>query len=193
MDKLTNRQKQGIRTKNRIYKHALDLFLKKGFNEVRIIDICKSANVSVGVFYHYFKNKEEILNESYEDVFNKIIDETMKRNENKSINNLKFALSLYGKRISEKGIKYTEIFLANELSRKDDVFKSKKNLFTLIKIFVDESIDKKELIGDSDDIAFDIFKVTRGNTYFWVLKSDTVDLEKSIMKSLDIIIKHYSK
>ena len=64
--------------RDRIKKRKRDLFLlvslqvfeEKGFNNTRISDIAERAEASVGSFYFYFQNKEEllegILNKFYE-------------------------------------------------------------------------------------------------------------------------------
>ena len=40
---------------------AIKVFAEKGYHETRISDIAKSAEIAYGLVYHYFKNKEEIL------------------------------------------------------------------------------------------------------------------------------------
>ena len=36
-------------------------FIRKGMSNTLITDICEEANVSVGAFYHYFKNKDDLI------------------------------------------------------------------------------------------------------------------------------------
>ena len=64
-EKLTKRQVQANKTKNKIYKVAVDLMEKHGFNNITIEDISKKAGVSVGAFYHYYKSKDDIFFEIY--------------------------------------------------------------------------------------------------------------------------------
>lgn len=47
--------------KKNIYNCAMDLFEKNGFDNVKVSDICKASNISVGTFYYYFPSKEAIL------------------------------------------------------------------------------------------------------------------------------------
>lgn len=44
-----------------ILKAAADVFSKKGYIDASIKDITNEASISVGSFYSYFSNKEEIL------------------------------------------------------------------------------------------------------------------------------------
>lgn len=63
--KITKRQTQAIKTRNKIYKVSIDLMEKKGFENFTIEEISKKAGVSVGAFYHYFKSKNDILAEVF--------------------------------------------------------------------------------------------------------------------------------
>lgn len=63
--KLTKRQIQANKTRSKIYKIAVDLMEKKGFNNITIEEISKKAKVSVGAFYHYYNSKEDILFEIF--------------------------------------------------------------------------------------------------------------------------------
>lgn len=46
-----------------IFDSALKIIKEKGFHRARISDIAKEAGISYGLIYHYFKNKEDLLNE----------------------------------------------------------------------------------------------------------------------------------
>jgi TetR/AcrR family transcriptional regulator, fatty acid metabolism regulator protein len=59
--KLTARQKQALVTHHKIYKTALGLFRKKGFDVVTVDEICRKAGVSKGTFYVYYESKEQVI------------------------------------------------------------------------------------------------------------------------------------
>jgi len=63
--KLTNRQKQAIQTKNRIFDVTIALSTQKGYPNINIEEICRAADVSVGTFYNYYKSKNEVFYELY--------------------------------------------------------------------------------------------------------------------------------
>jgi TetR/AcrR family transcriptional regulator, fatty acid metabolism regulator protein len=46
-----------------IFDSALKILKDKGFHRARIADIAQEAGISYGLVYHYFKNKEDLLNE----------------------------------------------------------------------------------------------------------------------------------
>lgn len=47
-------------TRSLILETALKLFTEKGYFNTSVHDIKKTANISIGSIYHYFKSKEEI-------------------------------------------------------------------------------------------------------------------------------------
>lgn len=52
---------RGRRTRAKLVKAAREIFERDGFTDSRIVDITTLANISVGTFYTYFEDKEEIL------------------------------------------------------------------------------------------------------------------------------------
>ncbi|MEL7571009.1 MAG: TetR/AcrR family transcriptional regulator, partial [Eubacteriaceae bacterium] len=75
--RITSRQAQAIKTKNKILKTAIDMMQKKGFDNITIKGISKNAGVSVGSFYYYFNSKDDILLDIFhkaDDYFSENID-----------------------------------------------------------------------------------------------------------------------
>ena len=58
-DRKTNEERRKA-TRQKIVQATLDLCAERGFHMVSPRDISQEAGVSVGILYHYFKNKKEI-------------------------------------------------------------------------------------------------------------------------------------
>ena len=54
-------QKRSIDTRNLIIKTSEELFFKYGYKKTSTILISKEANISIGIVYNYFNNKEELF------------------------------------------------------------------------------------------------------------------------------------
>ena len=52
--------------KKTILKAAIEVFSRKGYHGCRIADVAKEAGVAYGLVYHYFKNKDELLQSVFE-------------------------------------------------------------------------------------------------------------------------------
>src|SRR6188508_3165629 len=59
----TTREQDRRRT---ILRAAVEVFSKKGYHGCRIADVAREAGVAYGLVYHYFKNKEELLDSVFE-------------------------------------------------------------------------------------------------------------------------------
>ena len=55
------RQEQKEAKKKAILVTALELFVKRGYYETKITDIAKEVPMSVGLMFHYFESKEQLL------------------------------------------------------------------------------------------------------------------------------------
>lgn len=62
---LNKRELQREGTLGLIYDTVNQLVQEKGFDAMRIKDICERANISTGAFYHHFPSKQDILYERY--------------------------------------------------------------------------------------------------------------------------------
>lgn len=55
------KQKRAIAKKEKILKASFQIFCDKGYYNTNTAEIAKKANVSTGIVYSYFKDKEDIL------------------------------------------------------------------------------------------------------------------------------------
>lgn len=101
------KQKRAIQKKEAIIEAGFNLICKNGYYNTNTAEIAKTANVSTGIIYQYFKDKHDILMEALEvygdDIFFPIIklkkedfqshnfDKAMKEMLNKYINNHKLS------------------------------------------------------------------------------------------------------
>jgi TetR/AcrR family fatty acid metabolism transcriptional regulator len=54
-----------IDKRRNILDAAIRVFARQGFHSTRVSDIADEAGVAYGLVYHYFKSKEEVLNELF--------------------------------------------------------------------------------------------------------------------------------
>ena len=60
--KMNKKQKVNLARRKQIVKTALKLFVEDSYSKTSVDDICKELKISHGLFYHYFKDKEDLLN-----------------------------------------------------------------------------------------------------------------------------------
>jgi AcrR family transcriptional regulator len=54
--------------RRRLLDAALEMFAERGFHGVAVPEVAAAAGVGTGTLYHYFANKQELVNELYRDV-----------------------------------------------------------------------------------------------------------------------------
>lgn len=178
--KLTSRQAQAIKTRNKIYNIAFDLMKKKGFGNITIEDISKKAGVSVGAFYHYFKSKNDILFEIYhradeyfqENVENKLTSEN-------SLDQMEEFLQHYAKYANSTGIDFSK-----QLYNTENKFFIKKDryMLTILQDIIRTGQEKNEVISDMtpEEITDYLFIAARGVIFNWCLHDGEYDLEEKM-------------
>lgn len=62
---------------DKIFKAALNLFTTKGFHGTPTSEIAKNAGVANGTLFHYFKTKEELVNQLYLHVKNDMVEQSI--------------------------------------------------------------------------------------------------------------------
>src|SRR5689334_4917203 len=60
---LSRRDRKKERTRDEIYRAAINLFLRRGFDSVTIEEICDAADVARATFFLHFAAKEALLTE----------------------------------------------------------------------------------------------------------------------------------
>jgi TetR/AcrR family fatty acid metabolism transcriptional regulator len=65
---------RGADKRRLIVDSAIMVFAEKGYHETRISDIARNAKIAYGLVYHYFKNKEEILDTIFVERWGGFID-----------------------------------------------------------------------------------------------------------------------
>lgn len=66
---------KGSRTKQQLYRCAMELFREKGYDQVSVDEIVRKAGTAKGTFYIYFSSKADIITEmlrQYDDYYDKV-------------------------------------------------------------------------------------------------------------------------
>src|SRR5215472_3742636 len=61
-------------TRRKFLEAAERLIGKRGFHKTQVADITEAAGLSTGVFYRYFKDKEEVLYQLLDEYFTTFLD-----------------------------------------------------------------------------------------------------------------------
>lgn len=179
---LTKRQIQALNTQEKIYRIAVELIERKGFQNITVEEICKEAGVAVGSFYNCFKSKNEIL-----DMIFKLADE--------------YFLNVVGPNIKDgstqdKIIEFFRYYADYNIDRGIDFVKQlytvKNNLFAtkgrhmqqVLKKIIEEGQKNGDISTEmiSDETVTFLFIAVRGVVYDWCLHDGQYNLTETITK-----------
>ena len=193
----TSRQIRAEQTKHRIYKTARDLIIKKGFDNVTIDEICRTAGISKGLFYHYFNSKDEIIIlEGYsecDEYFDKHVRNSL-RKENRLervVEYIDFQI-LYADNL---GIELITQAYKSQIQNGNIFFTSEgRTLPSILREIIIEGQSRKEITSDlsPDYITNYILRFSRGLIYDWCLHAGTYDLKDSAHEAVERLMQLFT-
>lgn len=133
---------------------ALKVFSRKGYADTRMADIAREADMSYGLVYHYFENKEKLFDAIVEEWwtgFYNELEELQQRpvpTEEKLVGIIRYILSVYGSKPNQISIFVTEVsrgFVYHAHTKGRDKF---NRLFTLCREIILEGQAKGVLRSD---------------------------------------------
>jgi AcrR family transcriptional regulator len=178
----TVRQRKAQAAKAHIFDTAVRIIKRDGYDKTRITDICRSAGVSTGAFYHYFASKQDILSELYlrADVF---FEDYMRHREagKSAVEQVKEYMALYIHFVTLEGLSNGMDMCKNLYTPGNKLFtKADRSMLTLLEQIIGEGQAKGELskkFSPKEWVNF-LFLVLRGIVFDWVLRSGVYNIEE---------------
>ncbi len=185
---LTNRQKQAIRTKHKIFNITISLITERGFENVNIEDICKAANVSVGTFYNYYKSKNEVFYEIYsraDHYFEDTVKGKLKKGNNKE--GILEYFDYYAIYCEKTGVStLTQMMTASNTNFAKKGRYMQILLIELLKKGIETGQIKSE--KNAEELCDYYFMIARGVLFDWCLYHGKYDLRSKIKETLSALI-----
>lgn len=189
---LTSRDIQAQETKKRIYDTAIQLILKKGFDNVTLEEISKEVGIAKGLFYHYYKSKADLIVESY-----KIVDNDFKNSlaelvpETSPVDKILFTVCTMAKDARLYKADLLKQIYKGQLDVGTDFFINRKRPFyktirDSVAALQAKGVMKKNM--NPDDYAHFIMTVARGVLYDWCLYGGKYNVEVAMKKYFQEII-----
>lgn len=195
MEAMTPRQLKAQQTKKKILEVALDLFSKKGFDQVTVDEIVNTANSSKGAFYVHFNSKNEIFLEKFKeiddfyDTFTQSLPDDMSYSE--KIINLTKSQMVYLRDELGKDLMRTVYMSALTPDQPKTLSNTDRKLYKIIHLFVQKGQEKGEFKDtiSAKEITMLITRCMRGTLYDWqIFNDDSFDLVEESQKFIHPIM-----
>lgn len=194
-NQMTKRKMDSLKTREKIFKSAMNLFTRYGFQNVSIDDITRIAGVSRGSFYTYFKSKALVLEEhflavdkEYERAIVALPHDCSAYLQLRTILEvmLEFLEDVYGR-------PFTQTLFAEQINPNQTVnsFNQKdRPLYRLINNAVETGIQNGEFKQGFtfEEISTFYSQITRSIIYEWCLTTESVQLKVEGMKYFDLVM-----
>lgn len=194
MEPRTNRQKQALATKHKIFTCAVALFAEKSYENVTVQDICREADVSVGAFYHHFKSKENILDEGYR-LFDGESEAAWQEGHPDSASEaIRFLISEQARSMEKIGAPAALQYFKHQLSSGEKyILNPNRFFYQTMKSSVVQMLSGNILRGDAFTITEDLLSATRGIIYDWCLHNGSYNLSEKALRVTDMVLSYYKK
>lgn len=189
---MTRRQQQAAETRQKIYVSTISLYQTKPYDSVTIADICEAADISVGSFYHYFKDKDEVFNEGYQ-LLTQVYQERSKDCSFPPVEHMLYLIRIFSECTEKRGYRFMSVSLHNEVlhSRSyvnnpnrpiyQDIYKE------LVKAFACGALSG----GSPDAILCDIVRIMKGTLYDWVVREGCFSLPEEVDRMAKMVLAPY--
>ena len=192
---MTSRKRQALETRNRLYEVSIKLIREKGYDNIKLEELCAEAGVSVGAFYHHFKNKAGIIVEAYRRVDERFNSEIMaKLQPGSACERIIEYLGYQATETERFGVDVISQIYKAQLSDATEFFLSpERGLPSNLHNLVEKAQDAGELTAeiDSDTITEDLLLINRGILYNWCLNHGSYDIGQKSRRVLSRYLKTF--
>lgn len=190
-----SREDMTIDTKQLIIDTTIDLIKKEGADAITVRNVCSASDLSIGTFYHYFRDKDDLLmfflNElpfedcllsvDHSNIAERICELYMKLINRYMDLGLDFMRSFYS--TSNRSLSAYMGAEAEEFAPNTVMARCEKELH----VAKDLGIITSEC--DPHELSKDICTIVKGCVFEWCLCSGTMDIEDALLR----IMKRYFK
>lgn len=184
-----------VERKNQILDAAASVFARSGFSKARMDDIAIESELSKGTLYWYFNSKDEIIlammNRLFEREFADL--EALQRADGTAIERMEAFTDFLIQDISQLLALIPIVYEYLSLSFRDNTIRQtlrdylRAYLEHLIPI-IQQGIDQGEFRQvDASEVSIAIGAIVEGTILLWVYDSETIQVEKHIRSSLNLL------
>lgn len=185
---LSKQQKKSKETKEKIFRAAKEILQKEGYENLSIKNICESAGVSNGSFYHHFKTKDDLLSYYIEDqpsinpdllAIPKDVDEAKDTIVQVYLNYVNYC--------KELGVEFIAGYYNPRNQALNPASRTERSYpIVTVQNYLEKAVAAGaiRLTCDIEDIVTDIRMIVIGNAFEWAMRNGKVNFARNMERSL---------
>lgn len=177
--------------KKNIFLKAIELFAEKGFENVKITDICESLKISTGSFYYYYPSKEAVFLEytaAADDLMDSFVENMVYSSQ---ADRLKQLVMQKVQMFSSVGQKMSNTCMTAFLKHKDaSSMDIGRRAYVEFEKALNDGIASGEFRSSIDTkmLTSTLRYIVAGLTMRWVSSYEPFDIDSALAEHLDYII-----
>jgi TetR/AcrR family transcriptional regulator, transcriptional repressor of bet genes len=199
-DMMTNVNSRELR-QEQVIAATTRCIVEKGLSNISVKDIAKEANVSAGIIYHYFENKESLLLQVIKKAFKKSHEQVIAAVENCPTPLVK--LERHWENILKTPSENTEFFVVllsylGEVKQNPEIQSIVGKFFRNLRTYVDNYLQEGVEQGlfepsKSKHISTLLYSLGLGLGVMWMMEPKTINIEECGKVFIEWIKKHIVK
>ena len=179
----------GKKTKDQIFNAAVKLLLKDGYDKLTIKKICEVSGTSNGSFYHFFRNKDELLAHYYNLSAEKFIQAREEDIENASLyEQMMFCYRWYINYSAGHGVDFCLNFFTPK-NRAIDPNYMHNAFYEMSRECLHKHKDEILEGGDADQIAHELCVLAKGIISDWCNSRGSYDIATATERMFSVYLK----
>lgn len=185
--------KQKLKRKE-IALSAIPLIDQKGFSNISVNELCNELSISIGTFYHYFKDKNDIIREFFvliDEYYKSEVEDNVTVYDN-SLLNIRYFCAYYAYYCSHCGFEVCrQISIVPLLSSDEKFISDERYLFQLLLKFIEQGQNKNQISKDytSTQICNMLLNMLRGYCADWCKNNGEYDIISYIDLNCNVYLK----
>lgn len=178
----------GRKTRDLIFKTAVKILKEEGYDKVTVRRICRESNTSNGSFYHFFKNKDELLAHYYTMSAEEFMEGQKENMENADLyHQMLICYRWYIRYTSEFGLDFCINFF-NSNNRAIDPTYMHNAFYEISKKCLHEKSHEIREGYEADQIAKELCILAKGIIFDWSSSRGSYDIEETAERMFTIYL-----
>ena len=195
---MTSRDIQAQQTKTKIMQACIEMMETHDLNDIKITDICKKTELSVGAFYHHFHTKYDILLAIDKELdvyfFDKILPLCL---EMEPIEGLIHYFCCQSDNVNSYGVHVIKNLYKAQLDTPDFLteFKQNRHFPEGVRVLLKKAVEEKILSEQTDieELLSELLSINHGIFYTWCLSDGLLDIKTYTRTIMNHYLNDYIK
>jgi len=179
-------------TREYVFKTAMEVMSRDGYNNTTIRKICKEADISIGTFYNYFDSKSDVILSICEQFVNEAIEKVSTEiNGENAFKKISRFFKIYAQMNYNTGLERLKILYNTDEGWHGEKWQQiVQPLYSkLIEIItVAQKLGEINTLYSADELSKLLLIYARGVCYDWCIHKGEYDIQKQMEKCIDIVL-----